>query len=201
VLEGWFEGRGAWMEQTYEPETERFGGPQSMQAAEEYFHLSTRVILALMNKPYTYNDALFDALRLHTVTAFAAGWSREKAAWYFEKLAKLWLPLFFRDADTGAAPDAAEQAEILSQLEGNVMSQQTALKSSLQDLWTVLESDKFDKTQPDWVRWTRGNQMIIKELGTDLEKAMPSLLHLNYNRLGIYNQDEVYLNLLLARLL
>ncbi len=200
TLAGWFAERGECIETSYEPEVERFGGRAAMDAAEAYFHLSTRVVLDRLNRPYTYGDAMFDALRMHAIMAFAAGLNQEKAAWYFGQLAQQWFVLFFRD-ENGQPLDDLQKTVVFEQFEKNAAAQLTPLKTTMSALWADLEKDTLDKTQEEWLRFTRGNQLIIKDLGDQLEKAMPSLLHLNNNRLGIYNQDEVYLNYLLSKVL
>ena len=51
------------------------------------------------------------------------------------------------------------------------------------------------------MRWLRGNQLVLPEFGDQLEKVLPSLLHLTNNRLGLSNQDEVYLNYILSKVI
>lgn len=184
-------------ENTYQPETERFGGPAGLRLAEEHFHLSSRAVLDRLNRPYTYGDALYDGLRLHTIAAFAAGFEREKAAWYFGQLCDQWLPVFFRPVE-GETFDDAFVADIKAGFEKSFLAQEVKLRSAVDALWRVLTRDKFDNDQPEWLRWTRGNQLIFKEMGENLETALPSLLHLTNNRLGIANPDEVYLNYILS---
>ncbi|MEO6757810.1 MAG: thiopeptide-type bacteriocin biosynthesis protein, partial [Saprospiraceae bacterium] len=201
ALAGWFLERGEWLESAYEPEPERFGGADSLILAEEYFHFSTRIILdRLAREPRTHGDTLFDALRLHLLTAMGAGMIREKAAWYFGKLCQQWLPVFFRPTD-GQPLDEILKTEILAKFESSLAPQRTALQSALQELWTAAGDSKFDDTQPEWRRWLRGNELILKEFGGQLDKALPSLLHLTNNRLGVNNQDEVFLCYVLANTL
>lgn len=198
AAEAWFAERGTVEVVPYEPEAERFGGPEALGWAEEYFHLSTRVALDRLNRPYTYGDALYDALRLHTITAYAAGWSREKSAWYFNQLCEQWMSLFFQAPESGGQD---WRAEVFSDFERNFAPQREELRLGIAELWSALEKGKFDTTQPEWLRWLRGNQMILNEMSVHLEKALPSLLHLTNNRLGVTNPDEVYLNYLLANVL
>ncbi len=201
ALQGWFEGRGERQKIAYEPETERFGGEEGLALAEEYFHVSTRVAFERLGRDvYTSGDAMFDALRLHTMTAFAAGFSREKAAWYFGQLCEQWLPLFFQNAD-GEPLEANFFEDLKSNFEKSFEPQKEDLRAALDELWKALETEKFDKTQPEWLRWLRGNQLILQEFGENLEKTLPSLLHLTNNRLGLNNQDEVHLNFILSRAL
>ncbi|GAB4493864.1 MAG: thiopeptide-type bacteriocin biosynthesis protein [Saprospiraceae bacterium] len=199
ALAGWFEGRGEWQEVAYKPETERFGGTDGLAWAEEFFHISTRVVLERIGREtHTYGDAMFDALRMHTMTAFAAGFKREKAGWYFGQLCDLWSGSFF--------PDEKDEKEDLQKVlkadfEKNFEPQQEALQAASNALWKALETEKFDKSQPEWLRWFRGNQLILKEFGENLDKVLPSLIHLTNNRLGVNNQDEVYLNYILSKVL
>ncbi len=195
----WQEGLGDWRNVPYIPETERFGGEEALGLAEEYFHLSSRVALdRLAREQHTYGDSMFDALRMHTIAAHAAGMNQEKAAHYFGRLAEQWLPLFF--APEGE-PDPGFFAEIKSGFEQNYAPQAEVLRATLSELWKALDKEKFDKKQPEWARWSLGNQMVFKELGKSLDLALPSLLHLTNNRLGLNNQDEVYLNFILSKAL
>ena len=199
AFDTWQEGRGEWLEVPYTPETERFGGEESLALAEEYFHLSSRVSLdRLAREQHTYGDSMFDALRMHTIAAHAAGMNQEQAARYFGQLMGQWLPLFY-------APEATTNPDFLAEIkagfEKNYSPQAEDLRATLVELWKALDKEKFDKKQPEWARWALGNQMIFKELGENLDKALPSLLHLTNNRLGLNNQDEVYLNFILSKAL
>ena len=199
AVEGWFAERGVRISEPYEPETARFGGADAMGWAEEYFHVSTRVVLErLQRTAYTYGDALFDALRMHTMTAYAAGLEREKAAWYFGQLCEQWMLLFFQPADNEAS-EAAMRATLLDNFQANFTPQAEHLRATIDNMWKAVGEEKFDPKQAEWVRWHRGNQLILKAFGDGLEKVLPSLLHLTSNRLGINNQDEVYLMYVLSR--
>ena len=199
AFEAWQEGRDEWEEVPYLPETERFGGEEALGLAEEYFHLSSRVALdRLAREQHTYGDSMFDALRMHTIAAHGAGMNQKQAARYFSQLTEQWLPLFYA---TDGTPDAAFLSEIREGFEKNFAPQKEELQPTLLELWKALDKEKFDKKQPEWARWALGNQMILKELGDNLERALPSLLHLTNNRLGLNNQDEVYLNFILSKTL
>lgn len=194
AVEGWFQGRGEWMEVPYVRETDRFGGEEAMTWAEEHFHLSTRVVLDRISRDqFIYGDAMFDALRLLAIMAFGAEFTPDKARWYFDQLLEQWLPLFF------PVDDAAVVAEIKESFDQTFSAQKVSLVEAIIELWTSLEAEKFDDNQPEWLRWLRGNQLIFKGLGDNLAQALPSLIHLNNNRIGINNQDEVYLNYILSK--
>ncbi|MFN0213369.1 MAG: lantibiotic dehydratase C-terminal domain-containing protein, partial [Saprospiraceae bacterium] len=167
--------------------------------AEEYFHLSSRVTLdRLAREQHTYGDSMFDALRMHTIAAHAAGMDLEQTSRYFGQLMEQWLPLFFVPEEN-ATPGFLD--EIKAGFENNFAPQKEDLQASLLELWKALDKEKFDKKQPEWARWTLGNQMIFKALDKNLDRALPSLLHLTNNRLGLNNQDEVYLNFILSKAL
>lgn len=197
---GWFEGRGEWEEVAYQPEPERFGGAEALAYAEEHFHLSTRVVLdRLRSEGFTYGDAMFDALRLHTILAFAAGFDFTRAAWYFGRLCEQWAPLYFLPADGAPLPHSF-LSDLKKDFEQGYAPQSAALNETLRALWKALDEGKMDAKQPEWLRWLRGNELILKGFGDKLDRALPSLIHLTNNRLGINNQDEVYLNYILSRL-
>ncbi|MEZ4920797.1 MAG: thiopeptide-type bacteriocin biosynthesis protein [Saprospiraceae bacterium] len=196
AFKSWMEERGRFEEVPYQAETARFGSPEALALAEEHFHLSTQVVLQRLSRPYTYGDALFDGLRMHLSTVFAIGMERPRAAWYFEALCRQWIPVFF-------APDPEHEidleAEVLQDFETSFEKQKETLMNANIQTWDALQQDSFDKNQPEWLRWFRGNQLIFENWDDSLEKALPSLIHLTNNRLGINNQDEVYLNYILGR--
>lgn len=199
AFQDWQEGKGNWSVVPYTPETERFGGEAAMAIAEDYFHISSRVCLdRLAREQHTYGDSMFDALRMHTMAVHAAGMSPYQSANYFSKLTEQWLPLFFGQ---NSPEDAAFLDEIIAGFEKNFEAQKSELRTTLMALWKALDQDKFDKNQPEWSRWFSSNQLILKSLGDQLDRALPSLIHLTNNRLGINNQDEVYLNFILSKAL
>ncbi len=65
VFEEWFRERGKWESQPYLPEADRFGGEEALSLAEEHFHISSRVVLDRLNRPYSYGDAILS----HVLTA------------------------------------------------------------------------------------------------------------------------------------
>jgi len=87
AFEGWMRDRGNWQEITFQPDVSAYGGEEVMVWVEEHFHIGTRVVLDRISTPeFTYGDAMFDTLRLFTAIAEAAGFSREKARWYYSAI-------------------------------------------------------------------------------------------------------------------
>lgn len=196
---GWFRDRGEWEEAPYEPEPARFGGEEALAWAEEHFHVSSRVVLDRISRDqFTYGDGMFDALRLNLTMAFAAGLDLEKTRWYFGQLANQWMELFF------SAETEPERQDIANSFAHALEQQKDLLKETLAGYWKILQEDQIDKKEPEWLRWLRwlrGNQIILEGLGDKKEIALPSLIHLSNNRMGINNQDEVYLNYILSQVL
>lgn len=196
VFEGWFADRGSWEEIAYIPEPARFGGDAGLLIAEEHFHLSTRVTLERIGRDqFTYGDAMFDTLRLHVITAFSAGLNRERLQWYFGGLFEQWVPLFF------PSDDDSKTSELTAAFDKIFEPQKEQISATLDTFWDALEGEKLDAKQPEWAWWLKGNQLILNKLGPDMDKALPSLIHLTSNRMGINNHDEVYLNYILSKTL
>jgi thiopeptide-type bacteriocin biosynthesis protein len=193
----WFEERGHWESVPYMPEADRFGGEEALALAEEHFHISSRVALDRLNRPYSYGDAMFDAIRLNVALIIAANFDRERAAWYFGQLSDQWLHLFFKPEDQ--SDNEAFYDEIKAQFELGLKRQEDSLRHVVPQFWNAVTRDKIDKKQPEWTRWIRGNELILKDLGSNLEKALPSLIHLTHNRIGLNNQDEVFICYILSR--
>jgi len=200
AFETWIAERGRCEIVDYVSEPERFGGEAALNWAEEHFHISTRVALDCISKPtYTYGDTMFDSLKMLASAAFAAGLDHHQTSSYFERLFDQWLPVFFRPAEN----EDPERffSDIKMEFAQSFKEQKDNLSSALADHWKMQQSGKFDKKRPEWLRWLRGNELIFNGLGDDLEKALPNLLHFHNNRMGINNQDEVYLNYLLSKAL
>ncbi len=163
----WFSERGTVEESPYQPEPERFGGPAALQLAEEHFHLSTRVVLDRLNRPYTHGDSLFDALRLDLILVSAAGFIRTQASRYFAQLCDQWLPVFFQPLDDEKPAGHVFSETVKASFEQSLDLQREDLKAALEALLNALAEKKFDDEQPEWKRWFRGNELILKELGDD----------------------------------
>jgi thiopeptide-type bacteriocin biosynthesis protein len=197
VVKGWFTDRGTCKEVPYVGEAERFGGPEPLMWAEEYFHISTRVALERLAQPtYTYGDALLDTMRMQVSALHAIGLNREQTKSYCGRLGDAMVPAFFQHVKPSAKKSV--QALVKADCMEGMASQREALQGEMDALWEALTADQFDNKQPEWLRWFRGNRMIIQGMGNNGERAFPSLLHLHCNRMGISNQDEVYVCYIIA---
>jgi thiopeptide-type bacteriocin biosynthesis protein len=196
-----FEGRGKWEEAPYEPEITRYGGTEGMILAEEHFHISSRVVLDRLRQPnYTYMDKLQDVLRLHTMTLAAAGLSAPEAADYFDRLCEAWIPAFFRPSDGIQLSTHELIADVKADFEAILAPQFDQIYEQIRALWVSLVDNQHDLTQPEWLRWFRGNEIVMKSLDLDHGSALAGLIHMTNNRLGINNADEAYLLYVLGQM-
>jgi thiopeptide-type bacteriocin biosynthesis protein len=188
-------------EQPYIPEADRFGGEGTMVYVEEHFHLSSRMALQRISKiPYIYSDAMYDAVRMHCMTCYAAGYDLEKSVQFMKQLRDSWLPHFIQD-ENGEPLTQEGKAELIATFDTHLEPQREKLKESLSDVWYYLKQGLFDAKQPEWEGWYRGNKMIFRHLGDKTDIALPQLIHMHNNRMGIANYDEVYLNHMLSEVL
>ena len=203
-----FKKKGTWTVVPYQGEIERFGGAENLAWAEEHFHISTRVVLARLSRPnHGYGDALFDGLKMLVMAGFAAQLSKADMAQYYDQLCNQWIKAFFLPSEGISEGEllAAVRVDFNATMEPQFSFLQDALSQVLIDL-EGMESgtnpeNNYDNKQPEWLRWLKGNQLILKEVGTQKEILLPHLLHLNNNRLGIINQDEAYMLYVLASIL
>ncbi len=197
AVEEWFEERAAVAEGNHASSRDLFPTPEVSYWAEEHFHLSSRVALERMQPIRTYGDVLFDALRLHIVSAYAAGWSREKTAEYYGQLCYRWAQWF---AGPMRDPEVPSESWIET-FEAHFRAQQEEIRFAAVELWEALRRGHFDPQQPEWLRWYRGCSLIFSQLGEYLTALLPDLIHLTNNRLGIQGPDEVYLTYALSKAL
>jgi hypothetical protein len=185
----------SWLEATVEPSLSQFmTPPDTFQISypparlhepwmEEFFHLTTRVTLSRLSGHVTYGDSLFDALRLHTITAWAAGLDPMQVSCLFEDLTDDWF-------DSQKNSDPHFKKNTLRGFSEQLNPQKTEIQEPILELWKTLYQNNFDKNQPDWLRWIRGNQLIVPELG---KQQLPALFECINHQLGINPYDGLYL--------
>lgn len=199
AFEQHFAEEGRWMEYAYEAEPNRFGGTDALPWAEEHFHISTRVALDRLARPqYGYGDVLFDALRMQYSAAYTAGFSGKALSDYFHQVSEQWIRAFFSPSDPANTDSEALCEAVRSDFSETLAPQREFIKDALLQFEEALTQQQFDPKQPEWLRWLRGNEIVFQGLDQHRLHAMPALLHLNNNRLGVNNQDEAYLLYMLA---
>jgi thiopeptide-type bacteriocin biosynthesis protein len=188
-------------EAIYTPEPDRFGGEDALLYAEEHAHLSTKVVLKRISRvPYVYGDAMFDTLRLQIMTAHAAGMGIEDTKQYMRRLRDSWAPAFIHDVD-GNKLTPEGFSDLVETFQEQLEPQREKLTKSLADVWYYLKQGLFDEKQAEWQAWHQGNRLVFKNLGAHTETALPQLMHLHNNRMGIPNYDEVYICHILSEVL
>jgi thiopeptide-type bacteriocin biosynthesis protein len=184
----------------YMPETDRFGGEAALALAEEHFHIGSRVVLSrLARKNYTYQDAMFDAMRLHVSIATAMNLAPSDARNYFENLCNEWIKAFF------VANEHTEGSDLVGAVRADFQEayepQAAFLKDALEQFRLSLTEERHDQQQPEWLRWHKGSQIVLHEMAPEARtKALPVLLHLTNNRLGINNADEAFVLYVLGQM-
>ncbi len=181
----------------YVPEVERFGGAAGYLASEEYFGASSAAAFSLVSEARgEYEVKMGDALLLHIGVAVAAGFTRREAAAYFAGLARDWLPVLCRPE---TAFQNGEAEAYFAAIEGGMQAafekQEETSRRAVSDFWEQFEQVEGDVFLSNWLKI---NQLLLPEIPPS---AWPDLMHLTNNRLGIANQDEVFLFHLLGKVL
>jgi thiopeptide-type bacteriocin biosynthesis protein len=195
-----FGGRLSVIHAAYEPELERYGGPERIDIAERQFEASSRAVLAALEEDWPYEKALGAAVTMHVAFAVAARWSRREAAAFFGRaIAGLahWL--------VGPQPSPEALRELLGAFADRFAPQREALRRHVDAVWEAALGQECDG-MPWLADWTRESGTLLGELrdtlGGRLDAAFPilvSYIHMTNNRLGVANHDEAYLAFLLAR--
>lgn len=163
----------------YEPETERYGGPEAIGIAEDCFALSSRVALQIL-RDLDDDGARGAAMLLHVALAHAFGMTRAEAVQFFENVS--------RARAVGAKFETVHQ-----------------LPSAPRVLWDMLDSG--DACDVPWLQeWIDGIRAIAPRLKsvrrvTPLISILDSYVHMTSNRLGVLQLDEPYVAFLLSRTL
>lgn len=196
----------------YEPETERYGGPEGVRLAERFFEVSSEACLALLSRtnPNERSSRLGKGLLAMVVLVHVFRGDRDGGAEFARQYGINYLRTLVpdeerRNAWLGAFGSGFEQqAETLSMYvdevwarmdEGDSLSE--ALDRYHQDLLGVreqfrvlFEARKLGRTEMVYDRWEMAVGAIVS-----------SYVHMMNNRLGISIQEESYLAYLVVRAL
>lgn len=209
----------------YDPEVERYGGPNAILTAEKQFEFSSRAVLAVIadSDSWDYDRALGAAIQLHLGFAFALGMGLAEAVEFFSRIAKHWFASAFNYAPGLNPEELKKRSEItLNAFANNFANQKEILVSYHETLWNAfIEGMEFEQ---NWLNeWLRQMMTITNELSEiqtqnklvipqwfqpEPDKKTPlnrqywwpileSYIHMTNNRLGILNRDEAYLGYLI----
>lgn len=195
----------------YEPEWERYAGPEGTRAAEEFFFSSSEAALALL-RPEGSAGRTARALLAMTVLLHAVSDSREQAIDLARSYSQFALDVLRRHAP------ASGQEDWRKAFEAGLARQSTALRAAVLAAWDGLGAgqelpEPFETYGQDLIA-IRGRLEDLcrrgalvrhgRQLATwcdVIETLMPSYLHMMSNRLGISILDEAYLGHLACQFL
>lgn len=175
----------------YEPETERYGGPERLPLAEEQFEASSRGVLAILREgAWTYERALGAAIQLHLVLLHAFRFDLGAAARYFASHADAWL----------STPEST-----LRSFAAAFERQRDQLTRTHTAVWSALE-ENVDFEQ-EWANRWRADMTSLamrfrgarRNLDAKESAILSSFIHMTNNRLGVRNRDETFLMYLIIR--
>lgn len=196
----------------YEPETERYGGPEAVRLAERYFEVSSDATFALLARSGRERSSrLGKGLLSMVVLAHVFAGTREKAAdfthqygiGYLRNIVRsedgrsAWLGAFDSGFDAQAENLVAYVEEVWSRMdEGESLSD--ALDAWHEGLRRV--RDDF-RALFDARRLLRGGEAPFEQWEHAVGGIVSSYVHMMNNRLGISIQEEAYLAYLITRAL
>ncbi|MFF9479568.1 lantibiotic dehydratase [Streptomyces sp. NPDC014733] len=177
---------------TYDPELERYGGPEAIDAAERVFHADSVAVLAHLRRAYARTDTTAPLLRV------AAG---------FTDLARA-----FHGA--GEAEGGAAAAEWLTRVVVKDETRQRAFRERRREALTLVDPYRTEPgpaATDEALRaaWTRRAEAVtaygqlLRDLGerswSGPDQVLLSLLHMHHNRLVGVDRDHENLALAVAR--
>lgn len=173
----------------YEPETERYGGPEAIIVAEKQFELSSKVILDIMedSEGWDYDRALGAAIQLHLAFAYALEMDHNEARHFYAHTFQSWLPRAYNDFFTSQLPEeeaAARREKTLKAFEVTFEKQKEPLVEFHREMWEALhEGSEFEQA---WIHtWIDGMREVNGEL-----KALQDAGKLIGNYPGFYKQES-----------
>lgn len=194
---------------SYEPEVERYGGPQGLVLAEELFHHQSETVLALLHKidPGTRPARLGKGLLAMLTLLFLYRGERRSAAALAQRYGTNYLKLW--------APDTDQQASWQQAFQEGFDRQADRLAEYVEVAWESLESGDELTTDLDPYRqnmeeihrrfrhlFDQGDLRLGERTADDWDECVrwivPSYIHMMNNRLGVSIQEESYLSVLIA---
>ncbi|SRR6266568_2932520 len=185
---------------TYRPEITRYGGREGIMLAEKLFGASSTAVLYYLEqaKNNSYENSLGFAIQLNISMAYSLGMDTTQTASFFKHVA--------------SHGDETIYAQKLKQ-------QRTNIVPDISHLWKGLDRKILFKEQffNAWIKEVTliGNEIqnankenklqYIASKKTNRQNSLwylyESYIHMNNNRLGIYNLDEPYIAYIISRAL
>lgn len=214
---------------TYDPEINRYGGPEAIKIAERQFCISADVALSVINeelKDWNYDRALGAAIQKHLGFAYATFMDVHEAAHFFKLVFRSWFPRAYNTFDkTISKAELASRSDLaLKAFEGNFQNQKEMLLPYFETVWQALE--KRQSFNSFWMNaWIKNMTSVAEQLmklQSEKKLIIPcrfqfnskltepvekqerwaiylSYIHMINNRLGILNHDEGYVGYLMSK--
>ncbi|WP_329684651.1 thiopeptide-type bacteriocin biosynthesis protein [Longimicrobium sp.] len=195
----------------YEPETERYGGPDALRVSERVFEVSSDAAYALTAKMTPERSSrLGKGLLSMVVLVHVFCEQRERGAAFSQMYSTNYLRSLVREE---GGRDAWMEA-----FDQGFSQQSETLVEYVDAIWEAMDdgdslSDTLDayadgmRRHRDALRalFDAGRVQVMGETATDWQRAVsgiaPSYVHMMNNRLGITLQEESYLGYLITRAL
>lgn len=197
----------------YEPEVERYGGPEAIRVAERFFEVSSEAACALLRKTSRTERSSRLGKGLLTMVELMHVFSRgDRAA------ASRWAEQYNQGYLRGVARDEEARGAWLGAFDSGYGSQADTLGEYVEEVWSRMDegeslSDALDLYR-DGLLEVRGHFAELHQEGKIAGAQGPyplweqavgaicsSYLHMMNNRLGITIQEESYLAYLILRTL
>ena len=213
-----------WIE--YEPETERYGGPEGIGIAEDHFFYCSDLILEelKLNETWSYEQSLGKAIQMHLSFATASGMDINEAKHFYDKIFQGWFPrAFFVRKEEGEEKLEKARKETLEAFENSFQNQKEGLFNYVETIWEGLESKEEFESEilNTWIQkvsetakelhaaniifpenfYKTNSELDIPEPRQKMWSIYSSYIHMINNRLGIFNQDEGFLGYLIIKCL
>ena len=208
----------------YEPETERYGGPDALRVAEDQFQHSSQAVLRAMqaSEQWDYDRALGVAIQMHLGFAHRLGMDREEAYAFFSQVFKHWLPRAYYRPDLSAEALTTLHEQVMRSFAQSYERHRPVLVPFVDQVWDSLSSG--ESFAQDWFQqWVDSMRVIHRRLITCQQQGLlknpyrdsikpqltfseaqqsrwaiyESYVHMTNNRLGIFNRDEGFLGFLM----
>ena len=214
----------------YEPEVDRYAGPEGLLIAERQFEASTRAVLAIIeaNEGWSYDRALGAGIQLHLGFAHALGMPLEEAAQFYVYIYRGWFARSYGFHQGLSEEERVQRQEETQALFDKQFAQQSGVLIPYHEtLWQALEDgvEFTSKWLNRWIDEMRDVGVAFREAQAegrldfsqewhphDPKRGIPvsqqvrwsvlgSYVHMTNNRLGILNRDEAFLGYLIQRCL
>ena len=212
----------------YKPEYGRYGGPEGVDIVASLFHLSSLFCYDMIEantEKWSPGMAVICSLASQVMLVRAAGMERTDAAVFLEAQSRYWLPLAaigpsnqddldaiwnvfdstYNDQENEVQRIAdgfwAEYAEDDTQNDEEEPPQGRLFFYVRQVMSDYIQSFLDGKVEPRDAAYKNPNFEHYSPALRELHNLIGDLIHLNFNRLGIPNEQEAYLTFLMGRAL